>query len=126
MKLIAATLALALLLGGCATTGPTQDQRQEWRDNLTKAEMAATLAEVGYDGMCASSIAPKFCRDPRANAIYASTKDLLSSAFQSAEDALAAETFDETTIRKLFKDAIDALSKLEKVISDVRSNRAPQ
>lgn len=108
-----------------ATTAPA-DKAAAARDTLQKVEFGATLAEIGYDTLCAPLSAPKFCTDPAAVAAYADTKALLATAFQTAQDALDANgTFDEATITKLLSDATKDLVKLEAVIADIKSGKTP-
>lgn len=136
-----AAVGLALLLAACGTAGnttfpdggtastpaiTTADKVAQARQVLSNVKLGVTVAEIAFDGVCASSAAPKFCTDPAAQAAYADAKVLVAGALQTADDALATNgTFTDADIAKLVGDATTDLAYLEAVISDVRAGKAP-
>lgn len=138
---LAAIGGLLLALGACTSSGelPFPDDTAsttttttgtppvaQARSNLQRIELAATVAELGYDAICAGQSAPKTCTDPQAVAVYTGVKALLASAFQTADDALATNgTLTQADITKLVTDATVALGKLETVIADIKAGKTP-
>lgn len=136
---IAIVAGLAFMLSACGTTGvgttdgppavtTTADKIAAAQQTVHDIRLGVTLAEIAFDGMCGvEHLAPKFCSDPVAQAAYADAKELVASALQTADDALASGggKLSDADIANLVTDATNDLAHLEAVISDIKAGRKP-